>query len=208
MKIPLIKADLPDFEAVKAQFEEILGNGKITNFGKYVTEFEEETGKYLGTQTATISSGTMGLVFTLQALGLKPGEKVILPSFTFMATAQAVLYAGGVPMFTEVGEDLTLSLDDLKKILEQRHDVSVVIPVHMYGLPCQVEPIEQIVKQASKRKGREIRVLYDAAHAFGASVNGRRVDFESKHGTHPTSSQNAKLRYRRKLQRSLTRAQR
>src|SRR5882762_3481061 len=84
--IPLIKPDLPPLEAVEAEFREILGNGKITNFGKYVTAFERESAEYLGADTVTTSSGTMGLLLTLQALGLKPSQKVILPSFTFMAT--------------------------------------------------------------------------------------------------------------------------
>ena len=74
-KIPLIKPDLPHFEAVQESFREVLENGKITNFGKYVTEFEKLTGEYLSTQTATVSSGTMGLMFTLQALGLKRSEE-------------------------------------------------------------------------------------------------------------------------------------
>ena len=91
MKIPLIKADLPKLEEIEQSLSEILNNGKITNFGKYVTQFEKNTSDYLGVQTATISSGTMGLIFCLHALGLEKGQKVILPSFSFMATAQAVL---------------------------------------------------------------------------------------------------------------------
>src|ERR1700733_3400870 len=99
MHIPLIKPDLPTLEDIREPLEEILGNGRITNFGKYMKQFETEAGEYLGAETAAVSSGTMGLIFTLSALGLEAGQTVILPSFTFMATAQAVLYAGGVPVF-------------------------------------------------------------------------------------------------------------
>src|ERR671924_235463 len=106
-RIPLTKPDLPPFHCVEDSFREILGNGKITNFGKYITQLEQKARVYLGTHVATVSSGTLGLVFTLQALGLQPGGKVILPSFSFMATAQAILYAGGVPVFAEIGDDLT-----------------------------------------------------------------------------------------------------
>ena len=81
MNIPNIKPDLPTLEQVSKEFGEILSNGKITNFGKYVTMFEELAGSYLGTHTATISSGTMGLLFALQSVGVKPGQKVIIPSF-------------------------------------------------------------------------------------------------------------------------------
>lgn len=173
--IPLIKPDLPPIESVEEPFREILENGKITNFSKYVTMFEEEAGAYLDTHVATISSGTIGLVFALQALGLQPGQKAILPSFTFMATAQAVLYAGGIPVFAEVEDDLTLSLSDLEELLHQHKDVGVVLPVHMYGLPCRVDEIQRVVGEASRQQSRPIPVVYDAAHAFGSALNGHHI---------------------------------
>ncbi len=175
VEIPLIKPDLPPIEEIEAGFREILRNGKITNFGKYVNQFETAAGEYLGSPVATTSSGTMGLLLTLQALGLEKGRKVIFPSFTFMATGQAVLYAGGVPLFAECQDDLTLSPSDLEQLLAQHDDVGAVIPVHIYGLPCRTAEIERVVADASRRCGRHIPVMYDAAHAFGSAVNGSRV---------------------------------
>jgi dTDP-4-amino-4,6-dideoxygalactose transaminase len=175
MKIPLIKPDLPTLEDVRAPFEEILCNGRITNFGRYMNQFEAETGAYLGTQTTAVSSGTVGLVFTLAALGLERGQKVILPSFTFMATAQAILYAGGVPIFAEIEDDLTLSANDLDRLLEEHQDTAAVIAVHIYGLPVRVREIEAAVARASKLRGRKIALIFDAAHAFGSSVDGEKV---------------------------------
>jgi dTDP-4-amino-4,6-dideoxygalactose transaminase len=173
--IPLIKPDLPDLEDVRPAFEEILSNGRITNFGRYMKAFEAETGRYLGTETVAVSSGTAGLIFSICAMELPPGSKVILPSFTFMATAQAVRFAGYIPVFAEVNIDLTLSTDDLERLLEAHPETGLVIGVHMYGLPARVSEIQGIVDAASTKRGRKIRVLYDAAHAFGASLNGRRV---------------------------------
>jgi len=173
--VPLIKPDLPTFAVLEAAFREILQNGRVTNFGRYVTRFEEEVSRDLQTPVVAVSSGTIGLILTLHALGLKPGRKVILPSFTFVATAQAVVHAGGVPVFAEVDDDLTLSCADLDVLLARHHDVAVVLPVHTYGLPCQVEAIQDIVDAAARRTGSPIAVLYDAAHAYGASINGRRV---------------------------------
>jgi dTDP-4-amino-4,6-dideoxygalactose transaminase len=173
-QIPLIRPDLPELADVEAQFAEILANGRITNFGKYVTAFEREIGTYLGAHAVTTSSGTMGLLFTLQALGLKPGSLVIVPSFTFMATVQAILYAGSRPLFADVGEDLTLDPLDLTALLEQNPGVDLVLPVHMYGLPCDTEAIENVTEQRSTA-ARPIRVVYDAAHAFGSSRDGRLV---------------------------------
>ena len=175
MNIPLIKPDLPNLDEVRAPLEEILANGRITNFGKYMNQFEAESSAYLGTQTTAVSSGTAGLVFTLAALGLERGQKVILPSFTFMATAQAILYAGGVPIFAEIEDDLTLSVNDLDRLLEEHPDTAAVIAVHMYGLPVRVREIEAAVARASKLRGRKIALIYDAAHAFGSSVNGEKV---------------------------------
>ncbi len=173
-QIPLIQPDLPEFDEVADRFREVLGNGRITNFGRYVTEFEKEVGEYVGAHAVTTSSGTMGLLFTLQALGLSPGARVVLPSFTFMATAQAIVYAGGRPVFADVGEDLTIDSLDLAMLLDQYTDAAMVIPVHMYGLPCDTEAIENVVR-AHGRDQRPVRVVYDAAHAFGAARDGRPV---------------------------------
>jgi dTDP-4-amino-4,6-dideoxygalactose transaminase len=174
-RFPLIKPDLPSLEEVEVPFREILANGKITNFGKYNTAFEEEAGRYLGCRAATTSSGTLGLILALKALGVEPGKKVVLPSFTFMAGAQAVLYAGAVPVFAEVRRDLNLDPDDLDQLLARHHpDVTAVVPVHMYGLPARVDDIRQVVERHADRRGRPIRVVYDAAHAFGSATGGRR----------------------------------
>ncbi len=173
--VPLIKADLPALECLETSIREMLSSGRITNFGKHVARFEEQAADYLGAQVATASSGTMGLIFALQALGLERGQKVILPSFTFVATAQAVLYAGGVPVFAEIREDLTLDPADLERLLAQHQDVGAVIGVHTYGLPCQVNEIQQVVEDASRKQGRRIALMYDAAHAFGSAIDGRRI---------------------------------
>jgi dTDP-4-amino-4,6-dideoxygalactose transaminase len=175
MRVPLIRPDLPALEDIAGRLAEILDNGKITNFGKYATEFETSAATYVGAPAVAISSGTMGLLFTLCALDLKRGQKVILPSFTFMATAQAVLLAGGIPVFAEVDDDLTLSVGDLEKLLQIHPETGAVIAVHMYGMPAHTADIEAAVSEASRKAGRRIPVVYDAAHAFGASIGGCRV---------------------------------
>jgi dTDP-4-amino-4,6-dideoxygalactose transaminase len=175
MHIPLIKPDLPTLEDIREPLEEILGNGRITNFGRYMTLFETETGAFLGVPTAAVSSGTTGLIFTLCALGIQPGQKVILPSFTFMATAQAILFAGGVPLFAEIDGDLNISVADLEQLLEQHSDVGAVIGVHMYGLPAKAQEIEAVVDRASKKYGRKIGLIFDAAHGFGSAIGDKKI---------------------------------
>ena len=173
--VPLIRADLPTLDEVADEFREILTTGKISNFGKYLTRFEKCASEYLGAEVATVSSGTMGLILSLQALGVGRGKKVLLPSFSFMATAQAVLYAGATPVFAEIEDDMTLSVSDMSELLENDHDIVAVIPVHAFGRPARVNEIQQAVNETNKRQSRTIRIVYDAAHAFGAAFEGKRV---------------------------------
>lgn len=174
-RIPLIKADLPSLNEVQSQFGEILESGKITNFGKHVTEFEAKSSEYLGTYTVTTSSATVGLILVLQALGVRQGSKVAIPSFSFVATAQAVCYAGAVPVFVDIADDLNISVEDLATVLAEHSDVWGVVPVHMYGLPCRAQKIRELAEIAGKQRGRPVPVVYDAAHAFGSAHDGVRV---------------------------------
>lgn len=83
--------------------------------------------------------------------------------------------AGGVPVFAEIDDDLNLSVSDLERLLEQYPDTGAVIAVHMYGLPARAHEIEEAVARASKRSGRKIALIFDAAHAFGAAIADRKV---------------------------------
>jgi dTDP-4-amino-4,6-dideoxygalactose transaminase len=174
--VPLIRPDLPTLAEVEEPFQEILRNGRITNFGKYNAAFEEAAGGYLGVPVATVSSGTAGLILSMRALGLEAGKKVIVPSFTFMASAQAILYAGCIPVFAEVRDDLTLCPDDLDRLLARHQpDVEAVLGVHTFGLPAPTQAIDDVVRHHAARRGRPIRTFYDAAHAFGSAVGPRKV---------------------------------
>jgi len=173
--IPLIKADMPPMDAVQDAFREIMANGRITNFGRYLQQFEGEIGEYLGTNACCLSSATAGLIMTMQALDIPRGSRVVIPSFTFVATAQAVLYAGCTPVFVDVANDGNADLDDLARVLRGTPNVGAVILVHMYGLPCRTDQVETIVKLEEARRNQRIPVLYDGAHAFGSSRNGVRV---------------------------------
>ncbi len=173
--IPLIRPDLPAFGDVAADFKEILSNGKISNFGKFLTAFEAEAGQYLGAPVVAVSSGTMGLLFALQGLGVRPGDQVVVPSFTFMATVQAILYAGARPVFADVNQRLTLDTGDLEELLAAHPETTAVIGTHVYGMPCEVDAIDSIVSHANRGRERKTAVMYDAAHAFGSAVGDRSV---------------------------------
>lgn len=175
MIVPLVRADLPEFSEVAPMFEEALTSGRLTNFGRYATQFESLVSARLGVQTVSVSSGTAALILALQALGVGAGAKVVLPSYTFTATAQAVLYLGAEPVFAEVRPDLTLCPDDLAQLLACTPGVAAVVGVHVHGVVCDVDAIGAVVRQAELVSGQRIAVVYDAAHAFGAERDGIKV---------------------------------
>lgn len=175
MSVPLIKPDLPPLDALESQFREVLASGRVTNFGRYVQQLEQDAGAYLGTETATVSSATAGLILTLQALEVPRGSRIAIPSFSFVATAQAVYQIGCIPVFVDVSDDGNADPADLERLLETTPDVHAVILVHMYGLACDAPLFESMVRKAEARSGHRIRLLFDAAHAFGSTRGGTRV---------------------------------
>lgn len=104
-----------------------------------------------------------------------PGRRVLVPSFTFTACAQAILYAGGTPCFVDIGPNLTISIEDLGRCLARLRDVGALLPVHLFGHPCDVEGISELVREYSTRVGYEPPVIYDAAHAFGSKIGDHLV---------------------------------
>src|SRR5207253_2389311 len=82
---------------------------------------------------------------------------------------------GGVPVFAEIHDDLSVAPSDLEELLSQHDDVRMVVGVHPYGLPCRVAEIGQLVDDAGSKRGRRIALVYDAAHAFGSALDGRRI---------------------------------
>lgn len=133
-----------------------------------VLEFEEEFGKYMGCQYALgVSSGSAALRVALAALGLKRGEEVITQSFTFVATVEAILEAGGTPVITEVDKSLNMDPQDLEAKITEK--TKVIIPVHMLGVPARMDEIMAI----AEKKG--IPVLEDSCQACGSSYRGKKT---------------------------------
>jgi dTDP-4-amino-4,6-dideoxygalactose transaminase len=165
---------LPTLEELEQPFREILANGRITNFGPYVQRFERDIGDYLGVPAVCLSSATAGLIMTLQALDIPRGCRIAIPSFTFVATAQAVRYAGCEPVFVDICEDGNVDPADLARVLAAP-DVKAAVLVHMYGLPCRTEEIDAVIRDVEHRRGARVPVVYDAAHAFGSARDGVRV---------------------------------
>lgn len=174
-RIPLVKPDLPNYDELAPAFAQILASGRLTNFGPWAQAFEQQAAARLGGQAVSMASGTTALVLTLQALGIGPGCRVALPSYTFTATAQAVAFLGARPVFVDVDDTLTLSSSALQQALHADAGINAVIAVHVHGHPCDVHRLQRVVAEAALQRGRHLPLVYDAAHAFGAAVGEQPV---------------------------------
>lgn len=147
---------------------QVIRSGMLAQ-GPRVTLFENEFARYCDVDCGVaVNSGTAALHATLLALGIGPGDEVIVPSFTFFATASSVCMCGAKPVFADVDEDtFNLSIDRVQESLTQR--TRAVIGVHLFGQPCAIQPIQEICRE------RGIHFIEDAAQSHGATYHGRRV---------------------------------
>jgi len=166
-KIPLFRIHWSE-EDVELVAQVIRSGASWAN-GPQIQDFEAEIARYLGTEFAvTFNSGTSALHAVLQAAGIGPGDEVIVPSFTFIATANAPLFNGARPVFADI-EEVTFGLDpaDLQEKITPK--TRAVIPVHYGGCPCRIPEICEVARDHG------ILVIEDAAEALGASLAGKRV---------------------------------
>jgi perosamine synthetase len=155
-------------EAEKQAVLEVLDSGMLAQ-GKRVAQLEEQFAELCGTRYAiATSSGTTALYLALLAHGIGAGDEVITTSFTFIATANAVLYVGGKPVFVDVEEE-TFNIDPALIEAAITPRTRAIIPVHLYGYVCDMDAIMEIAQQ------HDLLVIEDAAQAVGATCNGKRA---------------------------------
>src|SRR6056297_21610 len=119
----------------------------VSTVGPFVPEFEEKFAEYIGTKFAiSTQSGTAAIHLALIELGIGPGDEVIVPVTTFIATVNPVVYVGATPVFVDIDED-TWNIDpnEFKKAITKK--TKAIIPVHMYGNPCDMEAIMAISEE-------------------------------------------------------------
>src|SRR5882672_4298627 len=146
-----------------------LDSGWVSSIGKYIDEFETAFARYCGTEFAlAVSNGTTGLHLALATLDLGPGDEVIIPDLTFVATANAVAYTGATPVLADIDPD-TLCIDpaSVKSLISKR--TKAIIPVHLYGHPADMDALNEI------GCSHGVDIIEDAAEAHGAQYKGRRV---------------------------------
>ncbi|MBD3307910.1 aminotransferase class I/II-fold pyridoxal phosphate-dependent enzyme, partial [candidate division KSB3 bacterium] len=156
-------------EAIRA-VEAVLRSGKVNYWtGPKGMQFEQQFAEWQGSRYAiSTATGTAALHVALSALGIGPGDEVIVPSYTFIATSFAVVQAGAIPRFADVNrEDHCLSVASAEKLVNER--TKAIIPVHLYGNVCDMDPLMAFAEK------HRLYVIEDNAEAFGGVYKGRKT---------------------------------
>lgn len=186
MKIPFSPPYIDD--DVINEVTDSLRSGWITT-GPKVKALEEEVCKLSGARRALgVNSWTSGAILLLRWLGLQPGDEVIVPAYTYSATALAVLWAGGKPVMVDSGEDFNISVEAIRRAITPR--TKAILPVDIAGFPCDYDAIMSLVSEPEvkamfaptsdvQRQLGRIIVVSDSAHSIGAHYNGKRSGSET-----------------------------
>lgn len=171
MSIPMV--DLKQqYENLKSEIEPAI-TAALKNahyvMGPNVKAFEAEAADYLGARYAVgVASGTDALHLALLATGIQPGDEVITPSFTFIATVEAILYCGAKPVFIDIdAANFNLDLNQLEALITPK--TKAIMPVHLYGNPVNMSALMKIAKH------HDLKVIEDCAQSFGATWQNRQT---------------------------------
>ena len=153
--------------------QQVLASRWLTT-GPAVQRFEREFAKYIGCKHAlAVNSATAALHLALDAIGLRPGDEVLVPTYTFTSTAEVVTYFGARPVLCDsIPGAFNIDPEDAEKRITQK--TRAIIPVHIAGEPCELDAIHRIAAQHG------LRVIEDAAHALPASFHGKRIGTTSE----------------------------
>jgi len=163
-------------EEEKKEVLDVLESGKVNRYGDLndpsfqhkVLSLENEFAQYSGAKhCAATSSGTSTLLISLSAIGVQPGDEIIIPTYTFIASFGAAMFLGAVPVLTEINESLCIDPADIERRITPK--TKAIMPVHILGNPCDMDAIMDI----ANRKG--LPVIEDCCQACGASYKSRKV---------------------------------
>jgi len=166
-KVPLFKIywEEDDVESIAG----VIRSGMNWATGPKVEEFEQKVVDFTGVEHAvTFNSGTSALHAAMIAYGIGPGDEVIVPSFTFIATANAPLFVGAKPVFADVEEE-TYGLDPSDVAEKITKKTKAIMPIHVGGCPCHIRELAEIAED------RHIPLIEDAAESLGSKIGERKV---------------------------------
>lgn len=169
-----VKQKLPGWpqfsEKAIRDVEDVLRSGKVNYWtGKRGMEFERRFAEWQGSKHAiSVATGTAALHVALAALGIGPGDEVIVPSYTFIATSFSVVQAGAIPRFADVNlEDHCISTESAERLITER--TRAIMPVHLYGNVCDMDKVWALAKKYS------LFVVEDNAEAYGGEFRGKKT---------------------------------
>lgn len=167
IKIPIYRPDLSGNE--KIYVNECLDTSWISSRGRFVTEFETKFAEKIGVEhAATVSNGTVALHLALLALGIGPGDEVIVPTLTYIASVNSVNYCNATPVFVDsVRDTWQIDPEDIRRHITPR--TRAIMPVHLYGQACDMDAIMAIARE------HRLFVIEDCAEAFGTLYKGQHV---------------------------------
>ncbi|MCA9370869.1 MAG: DegT/DnrJ/EryC1/StrS family aminotransferase [Candidatus Peregrinibacteria bacterium] len=166
MRVPVNEPLITD--AAKAYVTQALETGWISSAGPFIEQFEEAYAKFIGVKHAIfVTSGTSALHTSLRALDIGPGDEVIVPDFTMIASPFSVMYTGATPVFVDIDPE-TLNIDAALIESKITSRTKAIMPVHIYGLPCDMDPIMEIAER------HNLAVVEDAAEVHGATYKGKK----------------------------------
>lgn len=147
---------------------EVLRSG-VLSIGPKVEEFEKKFAEFAGTKYAcAVSSGTAGLHLAMIAAGIGPGDEVITSPFSFVASANSILYVGAKPIFVDI-DPVTYNMDPAKIEEKITYKTKAILPVHILGQPADMDPIMALAKKY------KLKIIEDACESIGATYKGKKV---------------------------------
>jgi len=154
-------------ELEKKYLNAAIDAGYVSTIGPFVTEFEKSFAVYLGVEKAvSTQSGTAAIHVALHELGIGPGDEVIVPALTFIATVNPVVYVGAIPVFADVDKDTwNIDPEEIEKKITKK--TKAILPVHLYGNPCDMDSILNIARSHG------LYAIEDATESLGALYGGR-----------------------------------
>lgn len=168
-KIFVTRPLLPNIDLYKKQIDDIFKSQWLTNMGVKHNELETKLKDVLKVQNVSLfNNGTIALLTALKALDLPYGSEIITTPFTFAATPHCIVWNNCKPVFCDIEPNtMTIDADKIENLITP--NTSAILGVHVYGFPCDVEKIEKIAKK------HNLKVIYDAAHAFSTEINGKGI---------------------------------
>jgi perosamine synthetase len=153
----------------KKYLAQCIDTGWVSSLGPFVKEFEEKISSFVGTKYGiAVTSGTAALEIAMGTIGIKPGDEVIMPTFTIISCPNAVLTYGGVPVFVD-SEPETWNID-VQKIEEKiTKKTKAIMPVHIYGHPCDMDTIGKLAKKYN------LKIIEDVAESLGAEYKNKKL---------------------------------